>query len=354
MKRSLWMSSLLLIVSATAAGAREDWREQSEKVVDAQGLTGVVAENARGYVEVRPSKDGRVHLTALKLVRCHNEEKARTMAGQTQVVTTVENGRFVVRVRYPQRQQVRIGFWDMFSGYEWPRVEVRLALEIPPQLTVRLKSSSGDLITEDLTGAQDLETTSGDITSDGGRSQVEARSTSGGISVSGLGVAELRTVSGDIEVSDVRGALRANTTSGEIVIQGAADSIVVGSVSGDVRVTQAPRGLVARTVSGEIGVKSAAGGVSLESTSGDVSVGLDPGVHRADVTTASGDIVVGLAPSVGCILEMSTSNGTLDASVPIQVKSVSRRLMSGVIRRGGAPVTLKTSSGDINVKSEGD
>jgi hypothetical protein len=352
-KRYLWIS-LLLIVSSPAGATQEDWREQSEKVLDAAGVRGIVVENARGFVEVRPSADDRIHLTALKLVRGTDPDRSRTLARETEVRTSVEGGRFEVRVRYPQRQQVRIGFWDMLSGHRWPKLEVRLALEVPPDLPVRLSSSSGDLATADLMGPQELTTTSGDISLDGGGARVAATSTSGTISAAALGIAELRTVSGDIEVSDVRGRLRATTTSGGILVQGASDSLMLGSVSGDLRVTRAPRGVTARTVSGQIGVKSAAGTVDLESTSGDVSLWLDPGVRRAEVTTASGDIVVGLRPSVGCALELSTSNGTLDASVPLEVTSVSRRLMTGVVRGGDVPVLLRSSSGDISVRSGGE
>jgi hypothetical protein len=352
-KRYLWMF-LLLIVSSPAGATHEDWREQSEKVLDATGVKGIVVENARGFVEVRPSTDDRIHLTALKLIRGTDPDRSRALAQATEVRASDEGGRFEVRVRYPQRQQVRIDFWDMLSGHRWPRLEVRLALEVPRDLPVRLSSSSGDLVTADLVGPQELTTTSGDISLDGGRAKVAASSTSGTISAVDLGVAELRTVSGDIEVSEVRGRLRASTTSGGILVQGALDSLLLGSVSGDLRVTRAPRGVTARTVSGEIGVNSAGGTVELESTSGDVSLWLDPGVRGARVTTASGDIVVGLRSPVGCALELSTSNGTLDASVPLEVTSVSRRFMTGVVRGGDVPVLLKSSSGDISVRSGGE
>ena len=63
------------------------------------------------------------------------------------MVTENRGGEYTVRVIYPQRQEVKVRFWDLFSDFELPRVEVRVALEIPDGLPVSLKSTSGDLTT---------------------------------------------------------------------------------------------------------------------------------------------------------------------------------------------------------------
>ena len=57
-------------------------------------------------------------------------------------------------MQYPQHQEVRVGLWQMMAGdFDFPGVEVRLALTVPRALPVTLRSTSGDLFTEDIEGA---------------------------------------------------------------------------------------------------------------------------------------------------------------------------------------------------------
>jgi len=353
-KRWTILAATALTLAAVPAAARDyPWREQSEKVIEARGLTGVRVENARGMVTLHPSADGRIHLTALKVVRFCEPHKARKIASETEVITANEAGQFVIRVRYPQRQAIRIGFWDLLSGFELPRIEVRLALDVPQNLPVSAKSTSGDLASEEMTGPQVLETTSGDITVRGARGVLHLGTTSGDIGGEDLGPSTIRSVSGDLEIAGCRGPLKARTTSGDVTVREASDSLWLRTVSGDIRVSSAPRGITASSTSGSIVARSASGMVEVETASGDVEVDLGGSLRHAEVSTVSGDIGARLIGSMGCALDMKTSGGSIDVSIPLEMKSVSRRAVSGTVGRGGSPVILRTSSGDINVSGGG-
>jgi DUF4097 and DUF4098 domain-containing protein YvlB len=345
--------SLLASAPAAATGART-WREQTEKVVPGKGLKAVAVENARGSVTVRRSVDAELHLTALKIVRVQDEKDAREFSRRTEVVTMNEDGRFTVQVRYPQRQSISIGFWEMLRGFELPRVEVRVALEVPEGVPVTVESTSGDLVSEGLTSSQILETTSGDVRINDAHGRVEVASTSGDVIGFRLAAARLRTVSGDLQIQGATGPLNASTTSGDISVHEAEDSLALATVSGDVRVAKALRGLYVRSTSGDIVADAAAGSVRLETSSGSVRVGLQDPLHRAEISSGSGDIVARLAKSLRCALDLQTSSGTLDVSVPLEVRSVSRHELSGTVRAGSALIRLKSSSGDIDVKTGGD
>lgn len=345
----------LMATSILAAGAAEagTWREQSGKTFEASDVRVVRIENARGVVHARQGAPGQIRLSALKTIRANDSEEKRKYSRGTTVVTEVEEGRLVIRVRYPQGQAVRVDFWDLVHGYEMPRVEVKLTIEVPRGVAVQLQSTSGDLVTEDVTGRQALESTSGDVTVRGSRSPVRAHTTSGNITASGVESADLETVSGDIEAESVRGPLRVATTSGDVSVSGLEDSLRVTSVSGDLRIGAAPRGVTARTTSGGITVEEARGDVRLSTSSGDIRLVLAPPLTRADISTVSGDVVASVSGSVGADLELRTTNGTLDVDLPLQVKTVTRRLVSGVIGNGRAPVTFTSSSGDIHLSSGG-
>ena len=64
--------AVLVFLFSTAArpGSADtaEWSEQSEKTLSAQGVTTVRVENARGFIHVGPSTDGRIHLKVLKVM----------------------------------------------------------------------------------------------------------------------------------------------------------------------------------------------------------------------------------------------------------------------------------------------
>lgn len=351
----LLLAIALTLLPGLALAESPTLREQSQQVVEARGLTGLRVENPRGLVQVSRSLDGRIHLTALKVTASRMSTQAQGFARETRVETSTESGRYVVRVRYPQRQMLRASLAQLFRGeLDLPRVEVRLALEVPPRLAVELVTTSGDLETTDLAGPQSLETTSGDIEVRAAAASLSITTTSGDVMASGVGRARVRSVSGDVTLDAARGPLDVRTTSGNISVSGVADSLGLSSVSGDIRADRAPRGLDAGTTSGDIVVDGLAGGlVRLRSTSGDVRFGLDRGLRRADVSTVSGGISVRLADGLGCDLTLTSSSGTLDSSVPLRIRTVSRHEMSGAVSGGGAPVVLHSLSGDIAVTGGG-
>jgi hypothetical protein len=326
-------------------------REQSQQVVEARGLKGLRVENPRGLVQVSPSRDGRIHLTALKLTTSRMSSRAQDFARGTRVETSTESGRFVVRVHYPQRQAVHASLSQLFKGeFDLPRVEVRLSLEVPPNLPVDLETTSGDIETRSLAGAQSLQSTSGDIEVHAAAAFLSITTTSGNVMASGLGRAQVCSVSGDVALDAASGPLDIRTTSGDINLSGVTDSLGLASVSGDIQVDRAPRGLDAGTTSGGIVVDGLASGlVRLRSTSGDVRFGLDRGLRRADVSTVSGGITARLADGLGCDLTLKSTSGTLDSSVPLKIRTVSRNEMSGAVSGGGPSVVLHSLSGDIAV-----
>jgi DUF4097 and DUF4098 domain-containing protein YvlB len=290
----------------------------------------------------------------VKVVRTSDRRTAQGFARETKVALSTEGGRCRITVSYPQRRPVRVGLWQMLSGdFEFPGVEVRLAISVPPDLPLDLRSTSGDLITEEMAGRQELDTTSGEIVVSDAGGPVRASSTSGAVRLSGRGAARLRTVSGDVTVEAVGGPLDAHTTSGELVVRVARDSLALGTVSGSIRVEVAPRGIVATTTSGDIEARGAAGVVRLSTASGRVEVTLVPPLQRVEISSSSGDIAARLAESLGCEVELRTSNGTLDTSLPLEVRSMTRHRVAGRVRGGTTPVVLRSSSGDIHLSGGG-
>jgi DUF4097 and DUF4098 domain-containing protein YvlB len=239
----------------------------------------------------------------------------------------------------------------MMGGESFPRGEVRLVLEVPATVAVRAEAVSGDVYSDDLAIAQSLHTVSGDLDIQNAHGALEITTTSGDVTANGVRGASASSTSGDLEFSDVSGSLRARSSSGDITVHGAHDSLLVRATSGDVRVDAAPRGADVETGSGSVRIRAAAGLLHVGTSSGDVGLTLQTPLRSAEVTTSSGEIHVWLAGTLGCALEMHTASGSLDVNVPVTMKRVSRVEVSGLVRNGTAPVTLRSASGDITLSS---
>jgi DUF4097 and DUF4098 domain-containing protein YvlB len=352
------LAAVALIAALPAAApardvARETLREASRVTVAAEGLRRIEVDNSRGVIEARPGTAGTVSVVAVKTVRAPSAETARRLADRITVETRRDAGAWRLVVRYPQREQIRIGWRELFSGVDLPSMQVRVTIEVPPGVDLLLKTVSGELLSVEVPNPQALESTSGDIEIRETRGPVRVSSVSGEIAASLGGPGRLRSTSGDVEVRGARGPLEVNTTSGEIDVRDAADSLSLGSVSGGITVVGALRGVRAGTTSGTVTARDVAGSVALGTSSGDIVATLGPDVRRLEAATTSGDIELRVHPSAGATFDLRTSNGTLDADLPITVDSVTRRRLTGRVGTGSTPVFLRSSSGDIQITSGG-
>lgn len=346
----------VLIAASPAAADREVLREQSQQTVEVRGFSAFEVINPRGRVDLLPSPDGKLHVTALKIVRYGSRERAEEIARGIVVETGVRADRYTIEVRYQKRASVRINFWDLFrvDGVTLPSYEVRIACQVPRGLPVSVRESSGDIRSEGLSGPQTLRTVSGDIDVQSAEGPLEMSSSSGDVTAIGVRQTRVKSVSGDITVRQAAAPVHATSSSGRITVGEAADSLTLSSVSGDIRTDRAPRGLEARTSSGDVVAREVSGGVAIRTSSGDVRLGLRAPLRGVEAETSSGGIRLELAPAIACALDMRTSSGTIEVEQPMEMRNVSRRNVSGTIRGGRTPVILHTSSGDITVLGRGE
>ena len=346
-----------LAVLTAPAGSSVRHTERSDQVVDAARIRTIEVGNPRGDVEIGPSPDGQIHVTALKICRGRDDAEAKRLAAQLSVTAGVQGDRYVIQVTYPKRVDIKVSFWDLFSGHAdsddfGQSHEVKLLLQAPTAIALELSSVSGDLASHGFTGTQRLRSTSGDCTVDAAGGTLDVETVSGDASVRGLGRAQVRTTSGDIR-STLSGPVDARAVSGDIDIEGVADSLVLASTSGDISVEKAPKSVSASTASGSIEILTAGGSVAARSTSGDVSVTRGGMLAGANVSSTSGSVELGLLPGLDASLELTTGSGEIECDVPVVLLGHGRQSMNAKYGRGGAPVKAHTVSGDLHVTSGG-
>ncbi len=345
--RRLMTLMAVLALGVPGLARCEELRQQSSRDWDARGLTRVEIENPSGDVSVRPSRDGQVHLVALKTVRHSEAPGAARLAEDTRLVADLASGVLKIEVRYPARREIHINLWDLVRHFEWPEVNVQLSVELPPGLALALRSASGDLQTSGLSGRQDLHSSSGDIEVDGAAAlTIETRS--GDVTADTIAGGAISTSSGNVVVASTRGPLVVRSHSGDVRIDSAADSVTVDTGSGEVRVGLARLGLVARTGSGEITAR-AGGVVRVETSSGETKLALTSPLRRADIQAGSGDVVVRIAPAIECRVDAQAGSGDVEVALPLLNRISRDHLVIGRLGRGTTAIVIRTASGSINV-----
>ena len=145
----------------------------------------------------------------------------------------------------------------------------------------------------------------------------------------------VKSVSGDVTLDGVRSGIVARTVSGDLETRRLAGDLEFSTVSGDLTVVQ---GTTSR--------------LRAESVSGDLTLDLDlaPG-GRLDVKTISGDLTLRLPGDAGLVVQVTTTSGSLDSAFGgvATLKKPGQGTMSGQIGSGAGLLKAKSVSGDVTL-----
>ncbi len=161
----------------------------------------------------------------------------------------------------------------------------------------------------------------------------------------------LHSGSGDLDVDGVGRYLSATTGSGHIQGHGIHGPAELQTGSGDIDLQEEAAGDVkARSGSGSIRIHGLNGSFNARTGSGDIAAdGHLAG--PATLNSGSGSIRLHLNPDAHFNLEASTGSGDIHVNFPgaPQQSDSSRHHLTGPVDGGGAPLEVRTGSGDIEI-----
>jgi DUF4097 and DUF4098 domain-containing protein YvlB len=314
-KNSRWtILALVLAVAAVVALpllARETYEEKFQKTETLPKDGRVILINVSGDVDVRSAKEDVVRIEALKRSQAGSEAKAKENAAQVTIEVVREGPALRIETKYPKTKK----FW----GNDSLNVSVDYQVTVPEKASVDVHNISGDAVIAGIGGTLKAEVVSGSL---------EVRGATAGC--------DAKVTSGDLKVHDVVGDVYLTNTSGEIIAARIKGSVEAGVVSGSLDISEVTeaRNLSGQTVSGDCNFQAK----------------ILPGA-RVNLKTHSGDIRLTLPADTGFELDASCFSGSIESDFPVTaIGKISANKVSGTVGGGGANVTLKAFSGNIELR----
>jgi hypothetical protein len=251
--------------------------------------------NVSGDTKITVGEDGKIHVKARKRVRGTSEERAKRLLENVEVRMEQDGDDVILK---PHLYEQDRGWADLFRG---GRVAVDFDITVPRDVRLEAHTVSGDLVVTSTRGPMDAQ-----------------------------------SVSGDVRLADIQGPLRLKTVSGDAVLTDYAGQVATNTVSGDLTFERVRlHGSEIITVSGEVRID------------GELDKARE---HR--MKTISGDIDLRLTGG-SYDIRFSSMSGDLDNEMDGEVKVTGRRDKHIVIGAAETKVSVKTMSGDLEIRASG-
>jgi len=303
--RSLLTIALVVLFASTLVFASSTPQGTFDRTLQVNGPVNLEVLTHSGDITVRTGGSGSLQIHGKIYVGNH------WLAGDRQ------NDVHAIEQNPPIRQEGNNVHIDYVNAHN---ISVDYEITVPADTTVRTRSGSGD---------QTIEGTHGNV--------------------------DAQTGSGDVKLSNLTGEVRLQTGSGNVRAHQVSGAVRGGTGSGDIEIEETGQGdMDLRTGSGNISGRGIQGGFRGETGSGDVTAeGTQTGPW--EIHTGSGNVRVRLPGNAAFDADISTSSGSVDVGMPIEMTvqgrvEESRKSIHGKVHGGGPVLRIRTGSGDIHIE----
>ncbi len=266
-----------------------------------------------GDIRVLTAPDAVVTVVARQRIRADSEAAADELLKKLALTIELQAGGVAATAAYEKDA-------SSFHVGAWPPVRVDFTVTVPANYHADLKTSGGDITVGDLLGRVEAHTSGGDLT--------------------------LGCITGDVH---------AGTSGGDVCLREGRAAVKLGTSGGDLRVGRAAGPAELSTSGGDIDVTAAENTLAASTSGGDISVGFT-GALRGDsqLRTSGGQVRVTVDPAAGFILDAATSGGGVTAdglTLTVERGGAGRSRLAGKVQGGGPVLKLRSSGGDIEVRT---
>ncbi|MGD0112938.1 MAG: DUF4097 family beta strand repeat-containing protein [Armatimonadota bacterium] len=308
-----------LIVNNGSSGTETS---RATETFDVGGKKRLAIANDFGSVEVTP---GGPAVSAERIVFAGQDDEARARAARFKVESNPDGADGVA---------LRV------VGEKGPRrVRVKLIVQAPPELDLKVDVSFGDVSVTGWKARVDAAAGSGNATLKSVAGAATAKSGSGNVTAENMhGGIAAESGSGNVDLSLVRGRAYAHTGSGDVNL---------ADIDGSDITAESEHGSVSLDDAGGANIRA-------RTHSGDVRVSVKkPFSGTMEIHTGSGDASLALPPGSDCRIEARTGSGSVNNELTMKVESSSERAVTGYLGKGAGSVQITTGSGDVSLEAAG-
>jgi DUF4097 and DUF4098 domain-containing protein YvlB len=237
-------------------------------------------------------------------------------------------------------------------GFCLVRCSVSYQVSMPAHTQLDVRTSSGEVMLHGEFGPTRIATSSGNIGVFNITAPLEVSTSSGNVDLENIDAnIVLQATSGDITLDTLRGdTVQISTTSGNIELDDLnANTVQLQSSSGDMSFAGSTAQLNAKSTSGNIEIDNdRAGQLTLQSTSGNIAYEGDL-IGDNSIESTSGNVELELSNPQDLSVSVSTRSGSINNSLPLDAIKDTDSELHGAIGVGLHTLTIKTTSGDIDL-----
>jgi DUF4097 and DUF4098 domain-containing protein YvlB len=289
----------------------------TQRRFETPGRVSLRVENAAGQVEISTHESATTEVSLVAL-----ERGAESLVKSARIEEHVSVNGHEVIVEVPHTR----GMAKLWAG-SLSRVEVIVKVPIDAKL--------------------DVSTASASILARGRYETASVRSASGAIAIEQVtGAARIQSASGRLEVGSVGELADVKSASGDVTIGDAASGGTVSTASGDIELGRAGKVTRIRAASGNVHLREALQGADIETVSGDQRIER-AGAGDYRMRAVSGDITVAVVPGTLVRFDAGTMSGRVETEIAVESSRPVEAGEKGAVRE--LSIQAKTVSGDISV-----
>ena len=266
-----------------------------------------------GEIRVAPSSDNVVKVTARQKIRASSDREADEILKKLELTIDQNGNDVIATAKYASRS-------GGFHFGSWPPVNVDFIVTVPASFATDLQTSGGGITVGDLAA------------------KIKARTSGGNIRLGKIGSAvEARTSGGNVSLESAGGAVKLGTSGGDVN---------AGTVAGEADLS---------TSGGNIRIDAVTGALKANTSGGNVRAGfVGPIKDPCSLSTSGGSVKITVDKTAAFRLDAATSGGSVDAeglTITLEKSNRSRTQLTGAVNGGGPVLKLRSSGGDIVVRT---
>jgi DUF4097 and DUF4098 domain-containing protein YvlB len=169
---------------------------------------------------------------------------------------------------------------------------------------------------------------------------------------------DARTSDGNLDLAGLRGDIALKTGDGNVTLDQISGKLRVESGDGHVNITNAAGALEARMSDGNLNVDGSFETVKLRTSDGQLDLKLRAGTKLTEASTiqsSDGSITLHLPQDFAADLDVHTSDGHVNCALPLtmdhyQSSGSEGHALHGRLNGGGTPLTIHTSDGSVRIE----